>query len=64
MSAHHDHLPPGTETMMKKVLTILGVLFVLFVIATAPATAADSVRWVAGAISAVFNGLLEIFQGL
>ncbi len=49
---------------MKKVLAILGILFVLFVVATSPATATDSVRWVAGAITAVFRGLLEIFQGL
>ena len=49
---------------MKKVLTIIAILFVLFVIATAPGTAADSVRWVAGAITAVFNGLLQIFQSL
>ena len=49
---------------MKKVLTILAILFVLFVIATAPGTAADSVRWVADAVTAVFNGLLQIFQSL
>jgi hypothetical protein len=54
----------GTEPTMKKVLTIIAILFVLFVIATAPSTAADSVRWVAGAVTSVFKGLLQIFESL
>jgi hypothetical protein len=61
---HAAHQPLGTEPTMKKILTIIAILFVLFVIATAPGTAADSVRWVAGAITAVFQGLLQIFQSL
>lgn len=49
---------------MKKLATILGVLFVLFVVATSPSTAAESVRWVAGAVTAVFDGLLQIFESI